>query len=105
SAILTETTPRRINREQAPPAFAQVECYHLAARLGRNDRSRSKAAEIIVTMRQPVRIAPKVDIVQRSLPAASSLRKRAPYQGTKSLESDRPGGPLTTCRRATTAIP
>src|SRR5262249_25920088 len=24
SAILTETTPRRINREQAPPAFAQV---------------------------------------------------------------------------------
>src|SRR5262249_11307826 len=31
SAILTETTPRRINPDQAPPAFAQVECYHLAA--------------------------------------------------------------------------
>jgi len=31
---------------------------------------------MIVTMRQPVRIAPKVDIVQRSFPAASSLRQR-----------------------------
>jgi hypothetical protein len=36
---------------------------------------------------------------------ASCVATNAPWQGTKSLKSDRPGGPVTTCRRATTAIP
>src|SRR5262245_45695789 len=74
SAILTETAPgASIANRRRRPLFR---LNHLAARLGRNDRSRSKAAEMVVTMRQPVRIAPEVDILQLSLPAASSLRKR-----------------------------
>jgi hypothetical protein len=49
---------------------------------------------------------PNIAAGQADDPAFAAVALNAPCQGTnyKSLE-DRPGGPVTTCRRATTAIP